>query len=442
MTIKTQAWIACVLICPAAFGQQAAPATQRAASDVRVKKLIGIANAVEKQVETLRGWNFKHAIKKGVYSEKQLRAFLEKKLFTEEYAGDKLEHQQAMLRLLGLIPGKMDLAQTILDVLLSQVGGFYDPEQESFFMLEKAATFGEFLNRMMIAHELTHALDDQYFGLDKLMKARQDEHDASFAIGSVVEGSATALMYRWAAKFGGQFDRSEMKKAMQREQEQSKVLLNAPPYFATLVARYMVGLNFLNRGRGMAALVRDTDGIAAEVKDAFHTVPASSEQVLHPAKYWDVEKRDEPVRITNDDAVAAALEKVTGAKAVMRETLGEIHMALLGRSPKRKLTMQLMAVASAWTNKAARGWGGDRLYLLRQGGSYGIVWISIWDTVADAGEFEAAYRKHYSAHIADMAKSGKVLLSVHGFEKAPRASELLEVVLGTAKLVKGGQPFH
>ena len=422
----------------------------------RIARLIEIAEEVQKEVEAIRGWKFKKPVKKGVHSAKELRGFLERKL-DEEWGGGKLERQQRMLRTLGFIPAGMDLRKTVIDVLMSQVGGFYDPERTAFFMMERAAEMGEFLNRTMIAHELTHALDDQYYALDPRMKKRSKEHDASFAVGAVIEGSATCLMTRWGAQHGKKWmNMAEMQKAMKRETEKAKVLINAPAYFGTLAARYMMGLHFLTKGKGQ--LVAAQRSVADEVAAAMQKIPVSSEQILHPEKYWDAESIDLPVRLADEKAYEAKLCEHFAAKVVERETLGEIHMALLGRSPKRKLRLELMGNVRSWTNRAAMGWGGDRVWLLdkanakgrdvaagegdqAQAPARGAFWLTAWDTAKDAEEFEAAYSKHYSERTkAKLARHGRLLVIAYGF-CADESADGLIALAKAAQLTRGKRPF-
>lgn len=448
MTMRFRLAIALPLLVAPAFAhqtgaEQAAGSQRERSENERIQQLIRTADEVMAEVEELRGKKFKRPVKKGVHTQKQLSAFIKKKLFEEELGEGKLEAYQWMLADMGFIPKDMDLAQTIVEVLLSQVGGFYDPDRESFFMLEKAANYGESVNRMMIAHELTHALDDQYYGLNALMKARQDEHDASFAIGSVVEGSATALMTRWAQRFGMKKYNmlAEMKEAAKREAEQAEVLLAAPRYFATLVARYLVGMHFLTKGKGQLALARMENGVARNAHRAFTAVPVSSEQILHPEKYWDPAKRDLPVKIANHEVFEGHVARELAAQIVERDTLGEIHVALLARKPGKKLNMGLMTQARYWTNRAARGWGGDRVLLVKRAAARGIVWFTFWDTEKDAGEFELAYTKFHGRAIGfGHARRGRLAVFTYGFARGHEV-QLLDLAGRRAELVAGEKSF-
>ena len=363
------------------------------------KSLIDTADEVGKEVEALRKSKFKQAVKKGVYTEAELRKYLEKKAFEEEYGGGKLEKSQAFLRLSGLIPPTCDLKQTFLDVLLNQVGGFYDPDTKAFYMLKRqGADYGPLLTRTMIAHELTHALDDQYFDLARVMKALERTEDWSLAVQSVTEGSATALMFQYMtqAQQSGKYDTDDLKKVAEQEAERGKVLFEAPPYFATLAATYTCGMNFLLKGKGMMALMQEEGAQVGErVRDCIRDLPRSTEQILHPAKYWDKAQRDDPIEVQDD--VAAGLVARSGRTILHKDTLGEMLCALLTHSKKWKLDANRMAASAFWTNPAASGWGGDRFFLLtgakdpksweKEPQSLCGVWLTAWDTPKDRTEF-------------------------------------------------------
>ncbi|MFQ5505008.1 MAG: hypothetical protein ACE5F1_09470 [Planctomycetota bacterium] len=418
----------------------AAKPRSRLASKTEVAKLLRTADEVSEQVAELRGWRFKREVKKGVYDEAELKKFIGKALF-EEMGEGQLERHQWMLQELGLLPGGMDLEKTIVEVLLNQVGGFYDPKRNSFFMMAKTARYGEFVNRMMIAHELTHALDDQYFDLDAKMNAAGKDHDDEFAIGSVVEGSATVLMFRWQKDnrhlMSGP---AEMKKMMQSEMERSKVLFEAPAYFLTLIARYMVGAHFLSKGKSMLQIMT-SGSVGDAVKEALESPPVSSEQILHPEKYWNQDKIDLPVTMHAESRFTRLLCESLGAELAGTDCLGEIHCAILGRKPGRKLNIMLMSNASYWTNKAGQGWGGDRVFLLRRGREKGIAWVTWWDTEKDAEEFQARYEKHYGGRVDfRSARDGRLALFTYGFCK-DRAGALLDLVRRAGKARKGTEPF-
>ncbi|MEZ5987666.1 MAG: hypothetical protein R3F30_00780 [Planctomycetota bacterium] len=366
----------------------------------KAKELLDTAEDVQAEVEKLCGQRFEHPVKKGVHGEAELREFIVAKL-REEYGDGKLERSQYMLRTMGFIPPDMDLEKAFLEVLLSQIGGFYDPERKQFFMMLRSAAMGEFANRTVIAHELTHALDDQLYGLGDRMKPGLSE-DAGFAVGAVAEGSATCLMMRWGVANQGKYDMKEMLESQKEEMERNLVFMQAPPYFHTMLARYMMGMYFLTKGKGPTALVQARNGVRDAVGAAFGEMPRSSEQILHPDKYWDPQRRDLPVVLADEEAFARIVAGRCDLPVADEDTLGELLCSVLGKKHRKKYDENLMAALSAlmmqpryWVHASGRGLGGDRVFIMARTrkAPEALLWVTFWDTAGDAQEFADCYAK-------------------------------------------------
>jgi hypothetical protein len=312
---------------------------------------------------------------------------------------------------------------------------------------------GDAVNRMMVAHELCHALDDQYVDLRALQKpgGREPTEDESYAIGGVVEGSATALMFAWMAdaQRRGKVDMKDMLRQAEKQKEDAKVLLAAPRYCLLLVANYMVGVNFITKGHGFEAMTSGDDTGAA-IREAAKAMPRSSEQLLHPDKYWDPKQRDEPVRLANDGEVDELVAGRTGLQVLEHNTLGELVCAVLTTPPGRKASIDLMVRADYWTNKAARGWGGDRLLVLGKGAAEagkpvvepGVVWITAWDTGDDRAEFVEALRKCRGEEPGfDLVERGKAAVFAFGSARKLSAADL-QAVLAACKFEQDGAAWR
>src|SRR4029078_4783824 len=72
-----------------------------------------------------------------------------------------------------------------------------DPGKKTFFLLDDMPSS---MQPALIAHELTHALEDQYYDLDARLRASTKDEDLSFAVSGVHEGSATLVMTMYAAE--------------------------------------------------------------------------------------------------------------------------------------------------------------------------------------------------------------------------------------------------
>ncbi len=360
-----------------------------------------LTDEIAKEVETLRGWSFKQPIARQIATPEQVRAYIDRNLETSLPAG-QIPIVEAMLRTIGLIPPTCDLKGTFLSIMENQVGGYYDPETRTMNLVQRPGTMPAIVERMMLAHELTHALDDQYVDLRSLMKRSGTEtEDSDFVVESVTEGSATGLMlqYMVRAQMAGRVNVSELGDYARQEAERSKPFLEAPRYFSSILGAYLCGMQFLAKGNLMSLLTApDNRAIGENLVAARTSLPRSSEQILHPAKYWDPAQRDEPVLV--DDAAVERWLARPDRWTVRRDTFGELLIAIL-TTPRDKLPdLTSMQTADAWTTPAAAGWGGDRFYLLASGASAADaarslknlkgVWVTVWDTHADREEFVTA----------------------------------------------------
>ena len=103
---------------------------------------------------------------------------------------------EQVLKLLGLIDPSVDLRDVSASVFSEGVAGYYDPRSKRMRTVRGAATGTRVLTEMVLAHELTHALEDQRYGLGIADQGGSD--DAALARLALVEGSASELMYAYA----------------------------------------------------------------------------------------------------------------------------------------------------------------------------------------------------------------------------------------------------
>ncbi len=363
------------------------------------KALVELSKEIEREVEALRGWKFKRPVQTDIRTRDELLTFIKGKI-AEEYGPGKMSRKQAMLRMIGMIPPDCEMVETLLEVLSDQIGGFYDPDKQTFYMMvrEGMETTGA-MGRVVIAHELTHALDDQHLDLEGLMELAKGSEDRELAIGAVVEGSATFLMTRYIVTppYNQKLSPEELAASATAEMKTAQKLLEAPRYFSVLLANYICGMNFMAEGNQALIMAEDAGArmrrnLLAVRKDP----PSSSEQILHPEKYW--KQRDEPV-VIRDELVQQAVADA-GLKIVHRDTIGEVLLGILTAPIDEPMSLMGSQLPTYWTNEAASGWGGDRFFLLSDkavdadapvAGKLAGLWITAWDRETDREEFEEDY---------------------------------------------------
>jgi hypothetical protein len=355
-----------------------------------------VSNEIKADIESMRGTKFQHPVKVLVADKKTFLEYARKRQEATE-TPERRDRDESIAKMLGVVPADMDLRAVLEKLLEEQVGGFYDPPTRSFYLME---SFGGDLARIILAHELTHALDDQCFDLDGTLKSLGQQTDREFAFAAVVEGSGTAAMNQWTVQHLASID----KKALMASQDLgTQGLAEAPPLlWKPLIAAYLRGEGFLIRTAGinLAMKAATTD----DIRSAFQNPPRSSEQILHPAKYWNPEQRDEPRKIELDTSTLADGWKVLG-----EDTLGELYLGLV-TTPREKrkgfdAKNPLSVLGIEYTNQASEGWGGDRALLLGKGELRALFLVTAWDSAKDAAEFRSATLAAFAPAEADGANT-------------------------------------
>ena len=324
---------------------------------------------IEDQVIAERGLQAKQRLEPTFVTEDQVKAGLEGQ-FEKDNPPDEVAVAEETLQALGLLPAGASLGQLYVDMLGSQVAGFYDPEAKQLFVVSRSGTIGA-TEKVTFAHEFTHALQDQDFGLQGIDVDAVGQGDRSLGRLALVEGDATLLMTRWLSQNLTAAELQELLKVDPAAQAQLEAL---PAILReTLLFPYQQGVIFVNSlwaSGGWEAVDR-----------AYGRLPDSTEQVLHPERYQAGEK---PVAVALDeDPIVRALG--AGWSGTPEDTLGEFQLSVWLREN---------GVLALDASAAAAGWGGDRLaYLQGPDGKHALALVTSWDTQADADAFQAAATK-------------------------------------------------
>ncbi len=216
-------------------------------------------------------------LKKSMRSREEIRAYLLQKM-KEDKDADKRYADQKTMEKFGLIPKDYPLDQVLVKVLTEQIAGLYDPDSQEFFIADWTTPADE---RPVMSHELTHALQDQHFHIDKWTDAAKPNDDGELARDAVIEGSAMAAMldYELGGKGSirdlGDFDASMLMGDMDSSPELNK----APKVLQDeLLFPYLAGITFTQH------LLKAGNGWPDFYK-VFEKPPASTQQIMHPDLY-------------------------------------------------------------------------------------------------------------------------------------------------------------
>ncbi len=335
-----------------------APASPAASVDAGA-----IYDLVEQQVIAIRGLKPTKPVARQFIDEAELRTLITTE-FDQQTPPAYLAAQERLYKALALIPANSSLRTLSLDLLSGGVAAFYRDDESKLYVVSKSGGAGP-NERFYFSHEFDHALQDQNSTIFKDQRGILDQGDRLIARQSVYEGDATLLMTQWAAANLTQADLLELLSASADPAAQA-AMAKAPAILRdTLTFPYTTGLTYVSNIQSKGGW----DAVNALFKD----MPASTEQILHPEKATEA-----PVAVTLPADLATSLGK--GWSVPLQDTFGELQTAIWLRES---------GVKNA--DGAAAGWGGDRLAVIEgPDGAWAIVMKTVWDTPADATEFETA----------------------------------------------------
>jgi hypothetical protein len=251
----------------------------------------------------------------------------------------------------------------MIALLTEQVAGYYDPDSGALFVPNDLSD--RFQIRTVAAHELVHALQDQYTPLDSILNQRR-HNDRRSAAEAVLEGQAT--FYQISILMPEQHPETFPDHWFWRQSESTALQQAAMPEFAgaplwlreSLIFPYLRGADFVGW------YVRTHHGHEPYGAD----MPVSTEQILHPDRY-----------ATGDEPVTLAFPAQVPDAVRYEDDLGEFEIGLL--------FAQLMGDANDDKGGVyAQGWGGDRYQVYGPaGGADALVWYTVWDTPAARDRF-------------------------------------------------------
>ncbi|HLX64907.1 MAG TPA: hypothetical protein VKX17_26790 [Planctomycetota bacterium] len=382
------------LVCRAEDGPKLPDGVDSLPQDMRAKMADLLKNA-----EKYRGLKCIHNVPSGSLKEDALRVKM-KMMFEEELPPAKMRPLQLALKAFGSIPESMDLNKYYPELLTSQVGGFYDPRRQYLVLVQReggmlgkagekqygkemAEKLSQQMDDIAMVHELTHALQDQYFDL-KTFAITDPLSDAGAARTALIEGDATMVMYDFGLKmrienipFADTILASLLKNPSDLidaspDMPGAKEIKEAPAYFRDgLLFSYLQGYVF-------CLSVRKAGG--QELLDYAFTKdpPRSTEQILHPEKWLG--KRDDPIEITLPDLS----DLTNGWSKVAEGTQGELGIKIFINDHLKDADL---------AETAAAGWGGDKYAVYEKDGALTLCWVTDWDTAKDAKEFLDAASK-------------------------------------------------
>jgi len=341
------------------------------------------------------GLAIKSPVKRALAGREQVRKYVQSHMLEDKDA-QRLARSEASMKKFGLLPQEFDLRKLLLDLLEDQVAGYYDPKTKTVYLLDWVAAEAQ---RPVLAHELTHALQDQNFGLDQWLQVDDDQRDnpdnldagpdeEQAARQAVSEGQGMAVMMDYVLEPSGQSlaDMPAMGEIFKQQTMErvgdSPILSGAPMYLREMVIfPYTYGLTFLedlltHGGKEMA------------FAGAFRNPPRDTREIMEPDSYLDGHHVD-PIR----------LPKLT---SVLKKNYVGYDSGAVGEFDVYILLKQYSGPELA--EKLSQAWRGGIYYLGRKKDAkqakadaaiplsdLALLYVSNWATPEDAGYFAKAY---------------------------------------------------
>lgn len=339
------------------FAATALSAEETASPDA----LQSMSDRIASEVARLRGLPLLQPVERKVESREGLRRRLEE-MTRQEVSPELLEASDRLLHRLRLLRPDQRYDQVMLKLLGDEIAGFYDPREQTFFILSdtpESAQVG------IMSHELHHALQDQHFGIEKVRGYGDRVQDVGLATSALLEGDALATMLMYPSG-----ELAEAPGLLDSMMLASMATAKAPEglsetIWQSLLFPYASGLTFVTA-------VASRDGWEG-VTRLYESPPQSTEQVMHPERYL---AGDAPTWLEHP----APFE---GGRRYAVDVMGEWMVHAM-------LTEWLSgSVAPASLTRAAEGWDGDRLSSWSFAGSdrEAITWLLVWDSEEDAEAF-------------------------------------------------------
>jgi hypothetical protein len=406
--------------------------------------LVAATQDVLKETSEIRQLSILRPVRSSAQSRAEIERMIMKNL-DEESTPAQMHAAEVTLKKLGLAPADFQYRALMVRLLTEQVAGYYDPKTGEFHLADWIDLDGQ---KPIMAHELTHALQDQHFNLRRFEHWPKGDSDAELAAHALIEGDATLAMALYVAN--NPLRALAFLKSLGTAGMPSAELEKAPRALReTLLFPYEEGINWTR------SLYKQ--GGWDRVSKAFTDLPQSTEQILHPEKYF---AHEAPVKVTLPDITkllnagsarssgardqrsevrgqrsefsrSAGSADVSPALGAQREQLWsaairfsfastQAPLAASSATDRKLLAANRSLPTATWrrldydvqgewgfyllldeylkspveSRRAAAGWGGDR-FAVYEGpkGEVLIASLSTWDTENDAREFFDAYVK-------------------------------------------------
>lgn len=411
-----------VILLAHAWGFAGPAGSQDAASTADLRALLSTADAIFQEMSQVTGLPAKSPLKKRIVSRPEMKKYLTDDL-EHEYTPREIHQQEATLKAFGLVSSEFDLKTFFVTFYTEQAAGVYDPRQKTMLIADWVPPM---MQKTVLAHELTHALQDQSFDLWSFQHAVKDDDDATSARQAVVEGHATAAMLQEMIKPASLANLPAlgplMNSMVAQPMTEFPAYSSAPFFFRySALFPYSEGVAFMQVGLAQGGWKR--------LNRVFDAPPSTTKQIFQPDLYFgslglsvqggalgteifDAAPSTTPDTTTKTIAAAPAaapvrislphaepLDKAPALSLLVDNTLGQLgYYCLLGQF-----------VSEDEARKLAPSWLVDR-YLIYENASahsFTLVARSRWSSSETALAFSRDYRTLLEKKFPELAPDAR-----------------------------------
>jgi len=334
------------------------------------------------------GLPIKHEVKRKLTSRDEVVSYLNQHLDDEDV--QRLRRSELVLKKFGLLPRDFNLQTFMVALLREEIAGYYDPKTKTVNLLDWVPIEEQ---EPVMAHELTHALQDQAVGLQKWLRRGEkdlgeikkdptpadiENDEMDDAREAVIEGQAQAMMLQYALAPVGKTltDSPQLVAAMEEETltgtPGTKVFNEAPIFMKdSLTFPYSYGMEFVVK-------LMQKGGKEEAFAQLLRNPPHTTRQIMQPETYLSGEK--------------IAPMAVPDFKHDFKD-YQKFDIGAMGEFDVDMLVEQYAGKALA--KKMYPEWRGGYYYAARPKGDaaapLGLLYVSRWSTADAAAEFAAVY---------------------------------------------------
>lgn len=370
--------------------QPASPPAEKKITPQEAKELFGSIDDTLAWLSKDTGFPIKSKVSGELASRDQVAKYVDERL-TEDEDAKRLERSEIVLKKFGLLPHDFDLHSFLIQLLKEQVAGYYDVKTKKMYLLDWLSADSQ---RPVLAHELTHALQDQSFDLKtwespKAAKGSDkeqftyDEDEAATARSAVAEGQGMVTLVDYMLRDSGRTlaDAPQVAELMRAQMSSNKdfpLLEHAPLMIReSLVFPYGDGLAFesalLQKGKDTA------------FSGAFRRPPQDTHEVLDVAAYLTPHPVNWVVLPDLKSELGSGYEKY--------------DVGSIGQLDTRILVEQYADAASG--EKLMRAWKSGAYYAAKSKdeklsgtAKIALLYLSRWDSDDSADEFAKLYAEY------------------------------------------------